>query len=312
MNVFFLKRAITTSLVCVLFWQCNPKLAEVFMYSTFHEPADEGLRLAYSYDGITWTALDTTFLNPLVGGGKVMRDPSIVRDKEGTFHLVWTAGWRDDLGFGYASSKNLMEWSEQKFIPVMEYDTSTVNVWAPELYYDEDEDQFIVLWASTIPFKFEKGIEEERNNHRMYYTVTKDFETFTETQLFFDPGFSVIDAVIVKRGDHDFVLVLKDNTRPNRNLKVAFAENPLGPWSKVSEPFSGNFMEGPTVLRLENEWFIFTDAYREKRFAVYSTDDFQHFEDVSSTFSIPEKHKHGTIFKADEEILDGLKKFAEK
>ena len=120
---------------------------------------------------------------------------------------------KGDLGFGYSSSKDLINWGEQQFVPVME-DTSTVNVWAPELFYDDVKDEFIIVWASTIPYKFEKGIEEERNNHRLYYTITKDFQEFSEAKLFLDPGFSSIDATIVKRADTDYVLVFKDNTRP--------------------------------------------------------------------------------------------------
>lgn len=128
-----------------------------------------------------------------------MRDPSIIMDKNGIFHLVWTSSWKGDRGFGYACSKDLINWSEQKFIPVMDFDTTTVNVWAPELFYENEKDSFIIVWASTIPYKFEKGIEDEFNNHRLYYTMTKDFVNFSPTKLFFDPGYSCIDATIVKR-----------------------------------------------------------------------------------------------------------------
>ena len=280
---------------------------EVYLFTSFHEPATDGLRMLYSHDGFNWTDLDTTFLAPASGPSKLMRDPSMVKGPDGTFHLVWTTGWRGDLGVGYAQSKDLVHWSEQKFIPVMEADTSTVNVWAPELFYDDENDQFIIIWASTIPYKFPRGIEDEKNNHRMYYTVTKDFKTFSDAKLFFDPGFSVIDAVIVKRAAKDYVLVLKDNTRPNRNLKVAFGSSPLGPWGPASEAFSGNFVEGPTVEKINDAWYIFCDVYKEYRYGVYKTTDFIHFEDVSGTFSIPKGHKHGTIFRASEKILEGVK-----
>jgi beta-xylosidase len=209
------------------------------------------------------------------------------------------------LGFGYASSKDLINWSEQQFIEVMA-DTSTVNVWAPELFYDDEAGHFIIIWASTIPFKFEKGEEEERNNHRMYYTTTTDFKIFTETKLFLDPEFSVIDCVIVKRGKEDYVLVLKDNTRPNRNICVAFGKSPLGPFSNYSEPFTGFLTEGPTVVKVGNDYLIYYDAYGEKKYGAAKTTDFVHFEDVSGLVSLPEGHKHGTIFKANQQIIDQL------
>ncbi len=291
-------------LITIILFGCKEETAYIF--TSFHEPATDGLRLLYSSDGFNWQDCDTTFLKPEAGPSHLMRDPSIVQGPEGTFHLVWTTGWRGDLGFGYASSKDLLHWSEQQFIPVMEYDTTTVNVWAPEIFYDDDNQQYVIAWASTIPYKFPKGIEEEKNNHRMYYTTTKDFKKFTPAALFYDPGFSVIDAVIVKRAEKDYVLVLKDNTRPNRNLKVAFGKSATGPWSKASNAFSGNFVEGPSVLKIKDSWYIFCDVYKEYRYGVYKTKDFKYFEDVSNQFSIPKGHKHGTVIPVDKSVVDEL------
>lgn len=295
-------------LLIIVLAGCAPskQAKEVYVFTSFHEPATGGLRYLYSEDGFRWTDLDTTFLTPKAGPSSLMRDPSMIQGPDGTFHLVWTTGWRGDLGFGYASSKDLINWSDQQFIPIMEHDTSTVNVWAPELFYDDEKDEYIIAWASTIPYKFPRGIEDEKNNHRMYYTITKDFKSFSDPKLFCEPGFSVIDAVIVKRAKNDYVLVLKDNTRPNRNLKVAFGKTPVGPWSKASKAFSGNFVEGPTVLKLDNAWYIFCDVYKEYRYGVYKTTDFINFEDVSNLFSIPKGHKHGTIFTAPKNILEGV------
>jgi len=194
---------------------------------------------------------------------------------------------------------------------VMAWDTSTVNVWAPELHYDDVYQEFIILWASTIPFQFEKGIEDERNNHRMYYTTTKDFQHFSPTQLFLDPGFSVIDAIIVKRKKEDYVLILKDNTRPNRNLKVAFSSDVLGPYTVISEPFTGFLTEGPTCIKPGEEWIICYDAYGDKKYGAVKTLDFVSFDDISDEINVPEGTKHGTMIKVDQEILNGLLEYLE-
>ena len=71
--------------------------------------------------------------------------------------LVWTTSWKGDLGFGYAHSKDLIHWSEQQMIPVMADEPTTINVWAPEIFYDDENDQFMVVWASCVPGRFEKG-----------------------------------------------------------------------------------------------------------------------------------------------------------
>jgi sucrose-6-phosphate hydrolase SacC (GH32 family) len=295
-------RIFIVAIVCQLLLSCNRK---AYLFSTFREPATEGLRLAYSYDGYRWTDLDTIFLKPMVDSN-VMRDPSIVPGPDGTYHLVFTSAWKGTKTFGYANSKDLIHWSEQKTIPVMQHEPTTVNVWAPELFYDDESEQYIIIWASTIPFRFPKGQEDEANNHRMYYTTTKDFRTFSETKLFLDPGFSVIDCVIVKRGKNDYVLVLKDNTRPNRNIKVAFASNPLGPYSKPSEPFSPLFTEGPTVAKVGDDYIIYYDQYRDKIYGAMKTKDFKSFTDITKEVSLPHGHKHGTIFMVKKKELKKL------
>lgn len=298
-----MKQWILVLLSTLLLSSCQKK---AWIFTSFHEPANEGLRLFYSYDGYHWNDLKKTFLAPQIGNQKVMRDPSMVQAKDGTFHLVWTTSWKGDKGFGYAHSKDLVHWSDQRLLPVMAHEPSTVNVWAPELFYDDEADQFIIIWASTIPFRFPKGIEDEENNHRMYYITTKDFKTFSPTKLFFDPGFSVIDAVIVKRQKNDYVLVLKDNTRPERNLKVAFGKTPLGPFENVSAPFTKKFTEGPSVTKVGKEWLIYFDTYQDKRYDAIKTTDFKSFTNASPHISIPEGHKHGTILKVKLPIIKKL------
>ncbi len=285
---------------------------EVYMFSSFHEPADGGLRFLYSSDGYKWNDLDHVFLKPVIGDQKIIRDPSVVKGPDGTYHLVWTTGWKGTKGFGYASSKDLIHWTDERSIDVMAKEPETVNVWAPELFYDDEGKQFIIIWASAIPFRFPKGQEDENNNHRMYYTTTKDFKTFSDTKLFLDPGFSVIDCVILKQAKGKYVLVLKDNTRPNRNIKVAFSSNPLGPYTNISEPFTDKLTEGPSVVKPGKEWLIYYDSYGTKRYGAAKTYDFKTFEDASGEITVPEGHKHGTIFKVPKKVLEALKREAGK
>ena len=73
---------------------------DIYVSTSFHEPATEGLRFIYSRDGIRWDSIQGVFLTPQVGKQRVMRDPSIVRGPDGTYHLVWTSSWRGDRGFG--------------------------------------------------------------------------------------------------------------------------------------------------------------------------------------------------------------------
>ena len=301
-----MKKLFLYSLVTlVMMFSTSASAKDIYVSTSFHEPANEGLRFIYSYDGINWNPIEGTFLAPKVGNQKVMRDPSIVKGPDGTFHLVWTSSWRGDKGFGYASSKDLIHWTEERFITVMD-DPTTVNVWAPELFYDDVKRQYMIIWASCIPGKFPDGLEDHNNNHRLYYTTTKDFKTFSKAKLLIEPGFSSIDATMVKRSNNDYVMVLKDNTRKQRNIKVAFAKSPYGPWSEASESFTDMFCEGPSTAYVDGWHYIYYDSYRQKIYGAHRTKDFKTFEDRTGSVKFPVGHKHGTVFMASEDIVNNL------
>ncbi len=296
------------SLFLLFMFSCKTTKSEIYISTSFHEPADEGLRYIYSEDGIHWDSIAGTWLKPELGAHKLMRDPSITRTPDGIYHLVWTTSWKGDSGFGYAYSKDLIHWSEQQMIPVMAIEPTTVNVWAPEIFYDEIKKEFVVVWASCVPHRYEKGVEDEDNNHRLYYITTKDFKIISKTKLFYDPGFSVIDAMIVNRGKNDYVLVMKDNTRAMRNLKVAFAKSPTGPYSKASIPFTDSFVEGPTVAKVGKDYLIYYDMYEKKSYGAMKTRDFIHFDNKTNEIKVPQGHKHGTIIKVPRSVVNRLLK----
>ncbi|MCH5597792.1 glycoside hydrolase family protein [Niabella ginsengisoli] len=163
------------------------------------------------------------------------------------------------------------------------------------------------------PFgRFERGIEPDSNNHRLYSTTTKDFKSFTPAKLYLDPKFSVIDAQIVKRKAGDYVLILKDNTRPERNVKVAFGTSAMGPWKNISKPFTENFTEGPNTVKVKDSWLIYFDAYRKKTYEAVATKDFVHFENINDKIHIPEGHKHGTIVPVKKAFVKKLLKQLDK
>ena len=285
---------------------------EVYMFSYFKGNGEDGLHLAYSEDGLKWKSLknDESFLTPEVGKDKLMRDPCIIKGGDGLYHMVWTVSWTDK-GIGYASSKDLMNWSEQKFIPVMEHEIGTRNTWAPEITYDTDNKEYIIYWASTIIGKFpETQIEEDAGyNHRMYYTTTKDFATFTPTKLLYNPGFNVIDATIQKEGNK-YVMFLKDETKKpvQKNLKVAFSDYLTGPYTKASEPITGNYWaEGPTGININGNWMVYFDKYKDHKYGAAQSKDLKNWKDISNSIEFPKGTRHGSVFKIPVSLLMKIK-----
>ena len=109
---------------------------------------------------------------------------------------------------------------------------------------------------------------------------------------------------------NDYVLIMKDNTRLNRNILVAFANNPLGPYTNYTKRFTEMYSEGPTVTKAGNNWLIYYDSYRLKKFGAMRTTDFKTFTDIGDSVSVPQGHKHGTIFKVSKKELKTVLKAA--
>ncbi|HZJ21361.1 MAG TPA: prolyl oligopeptidase family serine peptidase [Pricia sp.] len=288
------------------------KSDEVYIFSYFKGNGEDGLHLAYSEDGYTWKALknDTSFLTPEVGKDKLMRDPCIIKGGDGNYHMVWTVSWTDK-GIGYAFSKDLINWSEQKFIPVMAHEKGTRNTWAPEITYDKDSEKYMIYWASTVEgvFPETKSKKESGYNHRIYYTTTSDFKNFTDTRLLYEPGFNVIDASIQKTDDK-FIMFLKDETvePAQKNIRLAYSDSLEGPYSDASSPITGNYWaEGPTAIQISGKWVVYFDKYIDKKYGAVSSGNLREWEDISGQIKFPEGARHGTVFKVPRNLLALLK-----
>jgi sucrose-6-phosphate hydrolase SacC (GH32 family) len=204
------------SLLLLLAVACTtPSEPPVYLFSFFQGNGEDGLHLAYSEDGLSWTALrnNASFLTPTAGEDQLMRDPCVIQGKDGSFHMVWTVSWNEQ-GIGYAHSPDLITWSEQRYLPVMEHEPETRNCWAPELYYEAETEEYMIYWASTIPGRFPETDSSGDNgyNHRMYYVTTRDFQEFSEAKPLYEHGFNVIDATIQKIGG-EYVMFLKNETK---------------------------------------------------------------------------------------------------
>lgn len=289
----------------------------VLLFSFFRNNGEAGLYLATSEDGLRWEEIkkDHVWLAPKVGESVLMRDPCIIAGADGLFHMVWTPGWQE-RGIGHASSKDLITWSEQQYIPVMMHEPTAQNAWAPEAFYDEATGQYFIFWATTIPGRFPatEGQGDGDNNHRIYYTTTKDFKTFAETKLFLDPGFNVIDSTIVKAGER-YVMFLKNETlKPEeKNIRIATAEKAEGPWSAASPKITGDYWaEGPSAIQWKGAWYVYFDKYMNHQYGAVRSTDLKTWDDVSDQIVMPEGIRHGTVFAAPRAVLARLRAHGQK
>ena len=277
-----------------------------YLLTSFRGNGD-GLHLAYSEDAKNWKKIGGIHLRPQVGG-KLMRDPHLLVDPEGIFRLVWTSGWKDK-GIGYASSRDLIHWSEQKFLPLMEDVPGTKNCWAPETVFDDDRNQFIITWSSDVDGRFPDTVSKHRMNNRTYYVTTKDFESFSKPKVLIEPGFDHIDATIQKRNGRYFA-VIKEGDQQRRNIAgpihVATADDLLGPWKVSPTPMLNTFAEGATFIDMGSETLAILDFYREHQCAMYSTRDWKTWRDITNEVTMVPGHRHGTVLAVPRQVVQNL------
>lgn len=304
------KAILSALLVMMLFSGCQNPEGKIYLLSYFKDNGQDGLHLAFSRDGYHWNALknDLSFLTPQVSKDKLMRDPCIIVGADNRFHMVWTVSW-NEKGIGYASSKDLVNWSRQQYIPVMEHEPGALNCWAPEIIYDKGLDEYMIYWSTTIPGRFAQGdtTGDAKYNHRLYYTITKDFKTFSETKLLYDGGFNVIDATIQKI-DGKYFMFLKDETkRPvKKHILIAVSDSLTGGYKRMSKPITPDWVEGPTVTKVDNYWVVFYDEYTRHHMGAVRSKDLQNWEIITDFVNFPQGTRHGTVFKVKERILEKL------
>jgi len=290
-----------------------------YLFTYFVRNGEDGLHLAWSADGYHWEALNAgrSYLAPKVGQSRLMRDPCVARGPDGTYHLVWTSGWWEN-NIGYASTKDFVTWTAERELPVMAHEPTVRNSWAPEVFWDTKRGEFLVFWSSTIPGRFPGtgSASEDQLNHRLYATTTLDFTTFTTTRLYYDPGFCVIDATIFPVGDR-FGFIVKDETKfpePKKHLRMALGDDPEGLWGKLAAPFTpaGVWAEGPTAIKIGDDYLVYFDAYTQKHYAALRSRDLATWEEVTAKMTFPhegteQRMRHGTVIAVPIELIEKLR-----
>ena len=263
-----------------------------------------GVFLSFSVDGLNFTPLNndqaviTPPQSPLFPTGEnQMRDPSIVYGPDGKFHMVWTTGITTKT-IGYASSDDLVTWSTPQRIEVWGAGVNVANTWAPELYYDEEEEEYLIVWASNL----------NNGPHKLYAMTTADFESFTAPTEFYYAGQTVIDGMIARDEANDqFLMAVKDELNGFKNVWLATSDAADGPYVRGAAPVIGpgsaiepNAVEGPSLLKVGDVWQLHYDAYGAGYLGVATSTDLQTWVNRTAEATLPKTGNphHGTVFAA--------------
>lgn len=290
-------------------------------------PDGEQVYFALSKDGFNWEAVNGG--EPVLWayyGDKGVRDFTITRCNEKFFIIAtdlslsygmrnqYKHSWKE-IGengskcFSVWESEDLVNWSEQRLVKIG--DEHFGCMWAPDVIYDKEKDDYILHWSSSHDCNGfgDKGI---------YYSRTKDFKTFTyPCVLHRREGRDIIDSAMYEE-DGVYYLFVKDG-HPT-TIVMLKSSSPVGPWERVEEfdesmkAIEVGLYEAPTAVKMDDgRWALFLDFYgrpgKEQGYIPFMSDDIKSgvFKRADEAFSFPYGFKHGTILAITEEEYERMK-----
>ena len=298
--------------------------AYLFVHFTGDEQDEdkEQIYFSVSTDGTTWETLNSNnYVLKSNVGEKGVRDPHIIRSPEGDkfyliatdlsiFHLGEKYGgdkWGKSQSEGSKSiviweSEDLVNWSEPRLRKIA-HDTAGCT-WAPESIYDYEREAYMIVWASMTYGK-----------QRLFRCYTKDFETFTEPEVYIESYEKDIDTTFLyedgvyyrftKNEAHSFIYMEKSTSLSGEFEAVTtFTIN--GNSGTATTGF-----EGPTAYKLngEDKWCLLLDNFGASAgYKPFVTDDITTGRFVSGgDFKFNGvKLRHGTVMPITQSEYDAL------
>lgn len=205
-------------------------------------------------------------------GDKGLRDPYLIRSKEGDSFFILATDLCVGCGTGWGSasrwgSRYLEIWETSDLITFSEQHHTLVSPpeygmsWAPEAIYDSDADNYLVHWASGIYNDTENPGREKAEYIRIVYSTTKDFKTFTEPTVWEDyPPEGRVDASVFRDDDGTYYRFTKgsvdgcaDFIQESSPSLTAKQED----WKFIKSCIGKNLgtadLEGPVILKTNSE-----------------------------------------------------------
>src|SRR5690625_3235480 len=280
--------------------------AYVWAFFTGEGEGAERVSLAASRgnDALAWNTLnDGEPVFTSTEGTQGLRDPFIIRAPEADrFFMIATdlkiaglpggfatAQTRGSLHIEVWESDDLVNWSDQRHVQVSS--DYAGNTWAPEAFWSEELDTFVVFWASNLYDTTDPSDRTAPTYNRMMYATTDDFVTFSEPQVWIDvrrgSGLGMIDSsvALVDGTYHRFTkdeasMTIRHEVSTDLLATVSGSlpgrEGPADEWTLVKERVASGLPngepgrtftsgEGPSIFPANAgdvnglEWFLFID-----------------------------------------------------
>jgi len=263
--------------------------------------------IGYSYDAVHWMRLNegNAVLAPTMGR-KQIRDPFIMRKKDGSFAIFATNGWNSDK-ITVWDSDDLTAYENERLITVSTKDYKGLSghyAWAPECNYDPVTDLYYIYWSDP-------------DTGCTWYNTSADLSEASRPDVFYTSDTAMIDASI-KKYKGDYYMVYNDAYGNNEGLDggrmiygakadslEAGAFHPY--WGVLSWPIA----EGPFLLYdfKEDRWMAYYDYYSKHKFGLNIIGDIQgdawEYQGIIETMP-SEELRHGGGIPVTKKELDRI------
>lgn len=287
----------------------------LFCYFTGNLPEEESVHFAVSDDGYYFSALNDNM--PVIRqtlGKKSCRDPFIFRDKNNVFHIIATDmrchdGWNSNNSMIMWDSTDLIEWNNERVFDFTRFEEtkSADRVWAPEVIYDKNKEEYMIYWSHHNTNDIYDTI--------IWYVYTKDFKEFTTApKILFRPKSNMagIDADIIEK-DGKYYLYQADEEK--QAICYAVSDQPCGPYfepdnNKVS--VADTALEGNCIYKIldTDKYVMIADQFVAGGYFMQETTDMIHFKKVDDFAINHLRARHGSVIHiTDEEYNRLISKF---
>ena len=277
----------------------------------------EQIYFSVSQTGTSWTTLNGC--KPVLTsnvGEKGVRDPYILRGKDGKFYIIATDlsiyhnnDWGRAQSAGSQSivvweSSDLVNWSDARLVKVAVDNAGCT--WAPEAVYDKAKGKYMVFWASRV-------LDDNYAKQRVYRSYTSDFKEFTTPEVYIESDADNIDTTIVEENDMYYRFTKDESKKSVTMMKSTSLDSG---WTDVAtytiNGVAGNTVtgyEGPTIYKNnDGGWTLLLDYYSKSQgYKPFVTDDLSKgvFKSAAD-FTFDATYRHGTVMPITQDEYDAL------
>ncbi|MUT65349.1 glycoside hydrolase family 43 protein [Paenibacillus sp. NEAU-GSW1] len=307
---------------------------QAYLFVHFKEkktPDGEQVYFGLSTDGFNWKQVNGG--EPVLWsklGEEGVRDHTIVRANNGKFYIFATdlslancfqtkykgdwanIGREGSKCLSMWESEDLVNWSEQKLIELGDEDYGCL--WAPDVIYDKANEEYVLHWSSS-------HASNNFGHKAIYYSRTKDFESFTKPQMLCrKDGSGIIDSAIYEENG-SYYRFLKSEIDP-AGIILQKGKTLTGEYTRIEAfdvemaKLGHSAYEAPTAFKLANgQWCLLLDFFgvegAGQGYVPFVADDIESGRFIRSdeSFNFPYGFKHGTVLPITLEEYERIKQF---